>query len=228
MKFLKEAIKGILPDGVMTHRLRRQAGNSILLTFDDGPDEEITPAVLQLLERYRARAVFFVVGRKVERSPHLLDLIGRKGHLVGNHSYRHARGKMPGIRQTGSYRRDVERCQRAIEKAGGRKPAIFRPPRGLTMASLLAARSMGLRTILYSAEGGEWGVRKSSAAPAIASGLLGELAPRDIVLLHDDNAKVPAVLEIILPAIQERGLDMFRGVDHLTGKGENEHDPTRG
>jgi peptidoglycan/xylan/chitin deacetylase (PgdA/CDA1 family) len=228
MKFLKEQIKNVLPDSVMTHKLHREAGNTILLTFDDGPDEKITPAVLRLLETYQARAVFFVVGRKVERSPHLLDLIGKKGHLIGNHSYRHPRGRLPGIRETGSYRRDVERCQQAIEKAGGRRPAIFRPPRGLTVASLLAARSLGLRTILYSAEGGEWGVRKSCGAQAIASGLLGELAPRDIVLLHDDNTKVPAVLEIILPAIQERNMDMARGVDYLTGKRGNDNAPPRG
>jgi peptidoglycan/xylan/chitin deacetylase (PgdA/CDA1 family) len=160
--------------------------------------------------------VFFVVGYKVEQLPHLLNLIEEKGHMVGNHSYRHSKGKLPRLLNVLTYRRDLIRCQDVIEQTIGKKPVLFRPPRGLAPASLLAAKSIDLKTVLYSVEGGEWGYRKSCHAETIGEELSRALRPRDIVLLHDDNWKVPEVLDMILPVIKEHHIDTYHGVDYLT------------
>jgi len=199
----------------MIHKLDRRAANSILLTFDDGPDEKITPFILERLEEYRTRAVFFVVGYKVKEAPYLLNLIKEKGHVIGNHSYSHPKGKVPGLLSLLTYRRDLIKCQDVIEKTTGTKPTLFRPPRGITPASLLAAKSVDLKTVLYSIEGGEWGYRKSADAQTIGKELAKTLRPRDIVLLHDDNSKVPTILDIILPAIKDKKIDPYNGVNCL-------------
>lgn len=212
---IKDAIKSMIPNHIMTHRLDRKAAHSILLTFDDGPDEHITPLILRRLEEYGARAVFFVVGYKVEELPQLLNLIREKGHIIGNHSYHHPKGKLPGLLKVFPYRHDIVKCQSVIEKTIGIKPILFRPPRGIAPASLLAAKSIGLKTVLYSNEGGEWGCRKSSDAQTIGKELSRTLRPQDIVLLHDDNSKVPAILDIIMPVIKERSIDTWSGVDYL-------------
>jgi len=200
----------------MICKLHRRSANSILLTFDDGPDENITPLVLERLEEYRARAVFFVVGHKVQETPHLVNLIKGKGHLIGNHSYSHPKGKLPDLFSLFTYRRDIIRCQGVIEKITGSKPQLFRPPRGLTLTSLLAARSVNLKTVFYSIEGGEWGYRKSADAQTIGEELVQTLRPRDIVLLHDDNPKIPAILDIIMPAMKENNIDTYNGVNGLS------------
>ncbi|MBK9292279.1 MAG: polysaccharide deacetylase family protein [Bacteroidetes bacterium] len=93
----------------------------IYLTFDDGPDPEVTPAVLGLLGRYNALATFFCVGQNVERHPEVFAQTARLGHLQGNHSYNHLNGwKTP----LGTYYDNVMKCRELVNSAW------FRPPYG--------------------------------------------------------------------------------------------------
>src|SRR4030043_414236 len=62
------------------------------LTFDDGPDPDSTPGLLDILDKHNVKAVFFCSGRSAEKYPYLIDLIKDKGHLVGNHGYNHLKG----------------------------------------------------------------------------------------------------------------------------------------
>ena len=83
------AKRALLRAASVTSRLDRKAGNSVLLTFDDGPHPEVTPAVLDLLKQYDARAVFFVVGNRIPLAPWVLRQILDGGHQIGNHTYYH-------------------------------------------------------------------------------------------------------------------------------------------
>ena len=79
----------LLPDGlVLTHGSRRQ-DNMRYLTFDDGPDPQHTPRLLDLLGKHGIHASFFLVGQKVEQHPLLVERIVAEGHMLGNHSYSH-------------------------------------------------------------------------------------------------------------------------------------------
>src|SRR5262245_26583629 len=79
----KAAFRHAIPRSLLVQRLPNAApANSVLLTFDDGPHPEVTPAVLQRLGAYRARAVFFIVGKRIRRAPHLLDRIQIEGHEI--------------------------------------------------------------------------------------------------------------------------------------------------
>jgi peptidoglycan-N-acetylglucosamine deacetylase len=211
-KVIKKIIKSSIPDNLMIHRLPRGASNSILFTFDDGPDKKITPLVLEYLEKYNVRAIFFIVGRLAQENPYILKMIISKGHCIANHSYEHPNGPLPDYL---AFRNDIIKCQNAVKDILGREPCFYRPPRGvISPKSLLTAKSLHLRYINWSNEGGEWGNNKSADYSTIANNLLATLSPRDIVLLHDNHPKVPHVLDIILPIITKK-FDLTNGITSL-------------
>lgn len=93
----------------------------IYITFDDGPHPSITPEVLDILDDYQAKACFFCLGENVEKYPSLFEQIKKKGHLIGNHTYRHLDGyKTP----TKQYLKDIEQANKWL------KTKWFRPPYG--------------------------------------------------------------------------------------------------
>ena len=102
---------------------RREEGhpNAVYLTFDDGPIPEVTPWVLDLLDRYGIKATFFMVGDNVRKYPELYDEVIRRGHSVGNHTMHHVQGLRLRLK---SYLRDVAEARQYI------KSDLFRPPHG--------------------------------------------------------------------------------------------------
>ena len=138
----------MLPRSLITSRLLREAGNSVLLTFDDGPHPEITPRVLNLLEKYGARAIFFVVGQRVLKAPYLLKRIQEQGHSIGNHTYSHSNTRQPWFL---AYLFDLLRCEAIIAKHTENRPKFFRPVGGrISLTSLMIPRILGMRTINWS------------------------------------------------------------------------------
>lgn len=93
----------------------------IYLTFDDGPDESVTPELLNILEQYNAKATFFCVGKKVDKLPQIVKQITAAGHSIGNHTYHHLKGKNVG---TKSYMEDISACDFLLNSS------LFRPPYG--------------------------------------------------------------------------------------------------
>jgi peptidoglycan/xylan/chitin deacetylase (PgdA/CDA1 family) len=209
---LRVRLRPLVPRFFLCRRL--PAGAGVLLTFDDGPDGGATPAVLDRLRAYGARAVFFVTGRRTERWPGLVRRLVAEGHRVGNHTYSHPR---PGTLGAAGYLRDVWRCQRAIAHAGVAPPRLFRPPYGrLSAVTLLGPRALGLRPVTWSLDVNDWECADAGDSRRAADALLERVAPRDIVLLHDNHGSVLAVLDRILPALARR-FDLASGVDLLGG-----------
>jgi peptidoglycan/xylan/chitin deacetylase (PgdA/CDA1 family) len=191
-------------------RLPAGAGNQIALTIDDGPDPEITPRVLDLLDRHGARATFFCIGETARRHPRLIEAIVARGHAVENHSqHHHLFFSLQGPR---SLRREIEAAQRTITEISGVRPLFFRPPAGLRnpfLEPVLCA--LGLNLVSWTRRGFD---TRAQAAQQVARSLLRGLSARDILLLHDGNAGRDAdgrplildVLPIVLQAAQEAGL----------------------
>lgn len=193
-------------------RLPRAAAfeSRVALTFDDGPDPEVTPEVLDLLDAYGARATFFAIGRRVDRYPEIVAGIAERGHLLENHSYDHALTfAFSGPRRLA---RDLDRAQRSLERASGRRPVYFRAPAGLRnpwLEPVLARR--GLRLVSWTRRGFDTVDR---VAVRVVRRLVDPLAARDVLLLHDgssarDRSGRPVVLEVLprlLDALAERGL----------------------
>ena len=93
----------------------------VYLTFDDGPIPEITPWVLDLLDKYNIKATFFCVGDNVRKHPDIYRMVQERGHKTGNHTYHHVQGLKTGTR---SYMEDVQDAGYFIESK------LFRPPHG--------------------------------------------------------------------------------------------------
>jgi peptidoglycan-N-acetylglucosamine deacetylase len=95
--------------------------NKIYLTFDDGPIPEVTPLVLNILDEFDVKATFFMVGENVKKHPDVFDLIVKKGHSIGNHSYNHVKGWAT---EDSDYYQNIEEARKLIPTT------LFRPPHG--------------------------------------------------------------------------------------------------
>ena len=191
-------------------RLAEPAAGLVALTFDDGPDPEVTPAVLDLLDRQGARATFFFVGKKVEAHPALAAEVVARGHTVENHSYSHP--NTFAFRGPAALEREVLRAQEAIARATGCRPRYFRAPAGIRNLWLEPClRRSGLALVSWTRRGFDTVTRD---AARVASRLALGLRSGDILLLHDggsarDTSGRPVVLSalpLLLDALARHSL----------------------
>jgi peptidoglycan/xylan/chitin deacetylase (PgdA/CDA1 family) len=188
------------------------SSRGVALTFDDGPDPVQTPALLDTLAAFDAKATFFVVGEAALRQPALIERMVAEGHAVGNHTHTHAICRRTGTFALAEELAEADRALRGLGVPG--KPA-FRPPFGSIRAGQATrlARA-GRRVVLWSVDSHDY---RGISAGRI--GALGDhLRARDIVLLHD---RFPATLEG-LPELLQRLAD--RGLTTATVGREAEND----
>ncbi len=156
------------------------ASAGAVLTFDDGPDPGCTPQVVEALGRAGARATFFVLGQHVEESPQLIGEMVAAGHEVALHGMTHRRHDLLDREEAEA---ELTRGIEAIERAGGRRPAWYRPPFGAS-SPLLAelCEKLGLGLAYWSAWGQDW---EESSGERVAGLVRRDLRPGAIALLHD-------------------------------------------
>ena len=160
---------------------------AIALTFDDGPNPDATPAILDALGREHVRATFFVLGRHADRWPELVARARREGHVVANHGYHHRKLAWRGPRYV---RADIAEGAAAIRRAGGGSPSLFRAPHGQRNPWVTPiARAQGQRTVGWTL--GVWDTARPGAR-VIADRVIRGAACGSIVLLHDGDGYDPA------------------------------------
>ena len=186
------------------------ARRQLAITIDDGPEPEVTPRLLDILDEHRASASFFCIGERVARHPHIAREILRRGHRIENHSLRH-RLYFSAMGPAG-VRAEVQRAQQLIESVTGVAPRFFRAPAGLRNSFLdPVLASLGLRLASWTRRG--FDTVRGEPAQVLVS-LLRGLAAGDILLLHDGHAaRTPAggavaveVLPPLLRAVEAAGL----------------------
>lgn len=155
----------------------------VALSFDDGPDPEVTPAVLDVLARHQVRATFFVIGRALDAHRGLGQRILREGHELGSHSWRHLRWH--GLLSCRAHSQEMQLTAHAIRDLGGPQEPLFRPPLGLKSPPLArAARNHGLRLVAWSLHARDTRYREPER---IARHVLDRVRAGDIILLHDGH-----------------------------------------
>lgn len=181
----------------------------VALTFDDGPDPVATRAVLDALDRAKARATFFVIAKKAERHPEVIREILARGHGVGLHSYAHDR--LFSLRSARRVKEDLVRGIGVLTELTGARPTLFRPPIGHTNPTIArVAAELGLAVVGWSVGGGD-GLASADEDRVVRRVRRG-LKDGAIVLLHDaaerdDHAPIGArALPRVLEAIAERRL----------------------
>lgn len=185
-----------------------RGARGVALTFDDGPSPDHTPRILQMLDDAGVKATFFVIGRKASAHPELVRAIASRGHAIGVHGYAHDR--LTALRAAETTTDDISRAISAVEAITGERPALFRPPVGLTSPRVARALEWFELTVVG------WTVRGadgwSGAAPErVAARVTRALRDGAIVLLHDSAERddfAPASLDA-LPRI----LDAMRNQD---------------
>jgi len=200
---VKTAVKKLIPRSLNITRLRPNAKDAILLTFDDGPHPVGSPAVLDVLRKYEARAIFFLVGKSIRRAPEVVRRILDEGHSVGNHTFSHPNDRQMPYQE---YRNDLLKCQEMIFDYSGIYPWFHRPPLGqLTVASLFAPKKLGLLTITWSCSADDWCFHSEDAAVRRADEMVAEVEARDIIVFHDEQLYSSRALERLLAALKARG-----------------------
>jgi peptidoglycan-N-acetylglucosamine deacetylase len=190
---------------------------AIALTFDDGPDPEVTPVVLDCLARHGLTGTFFCVGSRVRQHPELARRIVAEGHGIENHSFAHSH--WTNLFSVRRLRDDVCRAQREIGSASGKEPMFFRPPVGLTnLRIFMVARELGLQVAGYTVRALD---RRNDKAERIISRLTQRLAPGAILLLHDSEvapAKAEAIISGLARVLSQERLRSLR-LDELVAVG---------
>jgi peptidoglycan/xylan/chitin deacetylase (PgdA/CDA1 family) len=167
--------------------LRRLPNNKqIALTFDDGPNPCVTPALLELLQRHAAQATFFLMGRHVRRARQLTREIVSAGHAMGNHTETH-----PNLALLGTSRiaEELEMCTEAIGEASGERVKMMRPPfgfRGPQLPGALRQARLAERVVMWSAMAWDWKAQHSSSVIRRLERVRGG----DVVLLHDGDHRI--------------------------------------
>jgi peptidoglycan/xylan/chitin deacetylase (PgdA/CDA1 family) len=173
--------------------------NSVYLTFDDGPDPEITPWVLDLLKKENIKATFFCVGENVKKYPEIYERIQLEGHSVGNHSMQHLKGiSVP----TKKYVASVHEAADWIDSD------LFRPPYGRISLLQTYRLKKKFRIIMWTWLSYDFDPKVP--IDSILTNAQRNLVSGDILVVHD-NRKTADRLKILLPqliaVIQSKGLN---------------------
>ena len=175
-----------------------EEAQALFLTFDDGPSPEVTPWVLDQLDKYGAKATFFCLGKNAEMHPELYEEILRRGHATGNHSYSHIKGW--GM-DTGAYVRDVDTAAASIDSN------LFRPPYGRIGPHQARVLSERYKIIMWDVLSRDYS--RSLSGKRCAKSVIKHLRQGAIVVFHDSVKSAQnlwVALPLVLRAIKEMGL----------------------
>lgn len=193
-------VVGCRSSGSLAHR-EGPPRREVAIGFDDGPWTE-TPAFVSMLERVKARATFFMIGRQITAADHSLLLRElRDGDVLGDHTYSH-----PDLATSGEVRSQLLRTIERIRAVSGYTPCVFRPPYGDYNASVLStARSLGLSTVLWNVDPTDYA---QPGTRTIEQRVLAQVRPGSIIISHDgggSRAQTLAAYPGIIEKLRARG-----------------------
>ncbi len=194
-KYIKNMAHLLLPN--VHYRL--PAPKKLFLTFDDGPTDH-TIKILEVLERYQAKATFFILGKRIAGHERILQAIYKQGHVIGTHSYSHdSRRNLEKLQIA----EDERLCIEAIKKVLPQwQPEFARPPYGqLSIFYLWYMRKQHQHIVLWSKDAKDY---ESNDITKVKHSL-GVLMDGDIILMHDEFAVTANLLCDLLPEYKKRG-----------------------
>ncbi|MGM9821614.1 MAG: polysaccharide deacetylase family protein [Muribaculaceae bacterium] len=179
----------LFPEGVW--RLKRKGMKVVYLTFDDGPIPEVTPWVLDTLDRYGIKATFFMVGDNVARNPELFREVKRRGHSYGNHTMHHLQGmKVTSYR----YMHDITEANDLIDSP------LFRPPHGIIRWAQARAIKDRYNIILYDLVTRDY---SSKLSPEQVMQNVRRYVRNGSIIVFHDSLKAEKNMKAVLPSAIE-------------------------
>lgn len=156
-----------------------QDKRQVALTFDDGPDRQFTPQILDVLKEHNVKATFFLVGNRVMANPDIMERIIREGHEVGNHSYNHP--NLPKLADS-KFQWQITEANKVIANHSGYEPKFFRPPYGaISEEQLKWVASQNMKMVNWNVDSLDW---KGLSAEEVETNILSNITYGAIILQH--------------------------------------------
>jgi peptidoglycan/xylan/chitin deacetylase (PgdA/CDA1 family) len=178
----------------------------LALTFDDGPDANETPPILDVLKQYHVRATFFAIGYKVRKYPDITRRTAAEGHEVANHTYNHT---LLGRSEDWQIDQEIADTQAALQDVTGHKARLFRPPGGIFNEKIVAAaKRERLQMVMWSWRQDTRDWSKPGVDKIVRKVLRNARDGGHIILMHDSvsgKSQTVDALKRILPELIERG-----------------------
>lgn len=175
----------------------------ISITFDDGPHPHYTESIVRILKRHNVPATFFLVGKQIEKYPHLLRLIVEAGFEVGSHSFSHTSFKNMKIKDIVD---ENERFRRVVMDLTGYSARVLRPPGGYINSAInYELAKNGWRVVL-------WDVYPKDIASAedeIFESVIKDVKENDIILLHSGVNATLRVLDRLILRLKKMGFEFL-------------------
>jgi peptidoglycan/xylan/chitin deacetylase (PgdA/CDA1 family) len=173
----------------------------VFLSFDDGPSDQFTPVILDILKRNNVKASFFCIGQHAEVYPDLVRRISSEGHRIGNHTNSH--NWKNAFKPSSIIEAEIDRTNNILFDITGSKPELFRPPFGITNPSIAKAiKGSGMQSV-------GWDIRSfdtiSKDPQKLVRRISDKLRPGSIILLHDNREITSRILNELIETIQNKG-----------------------
>ncbi len=176
----------------------------VLLTFDDGPkDKDMNAALIKILDKHKAKAIFFLNGYRIKEKPELVKLIHDSGQIIGNHSWDHIDLKKASNEKVDEQLGEV---QKIVKELTGEAPQFFRPPFG-SGGDYVKSRAKAEQMLYMTWSNGslDWEMtNKNNDAQKVISNVLGQLHPGSNILMHELPWTVEA-LDSLLTRLADKG-----------------------
>ena len=213
MIFLSWAVFQIERNFYLTSINFNDSSSGISITFDDGPNDENTPKVLEVLKKHKVKATFFCIGKNIKNNPELVKRIFDEGHVLANHSYSHE--KWIDFNRKDAWLNEMKLTNDLIHSIAGKTPTFFRPPYGVTTPHL---RKALLDSKMHSIG---WNVRSldtlNNNVSEIIDRCMKQLRKGSIVLFHDNLSWSAEVLDKFLIEAKKQNYEV-RPLDELINK----------
>ena len=181
---LKNILQRLYPCG------KWRVGKAVYLTFDDGPIPEVTPKVLEILDRYGVKATFFMVGENIDKHPEVFEQVLKGGHAIGNHTYNHLKGWKV---STAAYIANVQKFPKETK--------LFRPPYGRTwLWQRRAVKQLGYEIYLWDILTRDYNPHRTPEA--MLRQIQRQTRPGSIINFHDSVKSNERMLEVLPKAIE--------------------------
>lgn len=179
----------------------------IALTFDDGPDKDYTPQILDILKENNVKATFFVVGENVKSNSDIIKRQYQEGHEIGNHTFTHINVSKNGYNEI---YKEINNTQKLVKDVIGIEPKIFRPPyRAISKPMCNIVKENNMNIVLWSdLDSRDW---SNPGTYYIVDTITSKVKNGTIILLHDYNklrnkkSQTIQALEIVIPKLKEMG-----------------------
>lgn len=201
----------------------------VALTFDDGPDKDFTPQILDILKKYNIKATFFIVGENVKANTEIIKRENEEGHEIGNHTFTHINVDKRSYQEV---QEEINKTQEAIKEVIGKEPQLFRPPyRAINKNVCDIIKNKNMNIVLWSnLDPRDW---SNPGVYNIINTITTKVKNGNIILLHDyNNLRTPKsqtiqALDTVISELQKKGykfVTVSELIEHLDKNKEKDHE----